>query len=44
MAQALLNTLAGDRFFAESAELEPRKLNPVVVDAMNEIQLDLRLL
>jgi len=41
MAEAILNKLAGDRFFAESAGLEPGKLNPVVVEAMKEINIDI---
>ena len=41
MAEAFLNNLAGDRFAAESAGLEPGVLNPVVVDAMNEIGIDI---
>ncbi len=41
MAEAFLNTLAGDRFFAESAGLEPGELNPIVVDAMNEIGINI---
>jgi arsenate reductase (thioredoxin) len=41
MAEALLNNLAGDKFYAESAGLEPGKLNPLVVKAMQEIGLDI---
>lgn len=41
MAEAFLNTLAGDRFEAQSAGLEPGKLNPFVVEAMRETGLDL---
>ena len=41
MAEAFLNSLAGDRFEAESAGIEPGKLNPIVVDAMKEIGLDI---
>lgn len=41
MAEAFLNTLAGDIFEAESAGIEPGKLNPVVVDAMKEIGIDI---
>ena len=41
MAEALLNQLAGDRFEAESAGIEPGKLNPVVVAAMREIGIDI---
>jgi arsenate reductase (thioredoxin) len=41
MAEALLNHLAGDRFKAESAGLEPGKLNPVAVEAMREAGIDI---
>jgi arsenate reductase len=41
IADAYLNKLAGDRFFAESAGLEPGVLNPLVVKAMQEIGLDI---
>ena len=41
MAEAFLNSLRGDRFEAESAGIEPGKLNPIVVDAMKEIGLDI---
>ena len=41
MAEAFLNNLAGDRFEAESAGLEPGKLNPIVVDSMKEIGIDI---
>jgi arsenate reductase len=41
MAEAFLNSLAGDRFFAESAGLEPGKLNPYVVEVMKEEGIDL---
>lgn len=41
MAEALLNHLAGDRFQAESAGLEPGKLNPLAVDAMKKINIDI---
>ena len=41
MAEAFLNQLDGEHFFAESAGLEPGKLNPIVVKAMQEIGLDL---
>ncbi len=40
MAEKFLNTMAEDRFHAESAGLEPRPANPVVADVMNEIGLD----
>jgi len=41
MAEAFLNQLGEGRFSAESAGLEPGELNPVVVDAMREVGLDL---
>jgi len=41
MAEAFLNLLAGDRFEAESAGLEPGILNPLAVEAMKEIGIDI---
>jgi arsenate reductase len=41
MAEAFLNALAGDRFEAVSAGLEPGALNPLAVDAMREVGLDI---
>lgn len=41
MAEAFLNTFAGDKFEAESAGLESGKLNPIVVKAMNEEGIDI---
>jgi arsenate reductase len=41
MAEALLNTLGADRFEAESAGLEPGTLNPLAVEAMKEIGIDI---
>ncbi len=41
MAEAFLNKLGGDRFEAESAGLEPGRLNPAVVEVMKEIGLDI---
>ncbi len=41
MAEAFLNTLAGDRFEAVSAGLEPGTLNSLVVEAMKEIDIDI---
>jgi len=41
MAEALLNHLGGDRFFAESAGLKPAVINPLVVEVMQEIGFDL---
>jgi len=41
MAEAFLNSLGRNRFIAESAGLEPGKLNPIVVEAMEELGIDL---
>lgn len=41
MAEALLKKMAGDRFEAESAGLEPGELNPLAVEAMKEIGIDI---
>jgi len=41
MAQAFLNTLAGDRYVAESAGLEAGTLNPLAIEAMAEIGIDI---
>ncbi len=41
MAEAYLNHLAGDRFEAQSAGLEPGVLNPYVVRVMAEDGLDI---
>ncbi len=41
MAEAFLNKLAGDRFQAESAGLEPGTLNPLVIEAMKEVGIDI---
>jgi arsenate reductase (thioredoxin) len=41
MAEAFLNLIAGDEFEAESAGLEPGKLNPLVVEVMQEIGIDI---
>lgn len=41
MAEAFLNHLAGDRFEAMSAGLEPGRLNPYAVKVMQEIGLDI---
>ena len=41
MAEAFLNRIGGGRFTAESAGLEPGRLNPVVVEAMREAGIDL---
>ncbi|NJD37442.1 MAG: arsenate reductase ArsC [Geobacter sp.] len=41
MAEALLNYLAGDRFEARSAGLEPGELNPLAVEVMQELGIDI---
>lgn len=41
MAEAFLNQIAGDRFEAHSAGIEPGMLNPYVVKVMNEIGIDI---
>ena len=41
MAEAWCNHLYGDRFEAESAGLEPGILNPLAVEAMKEVGIDI---
>jgi arsenate reductase len=41
MAEAFINQFGSERFVAESAGIEPGKLNPVVVEAMREIGIDI---
>lgn len=41
MAEAFLNDICGEQFEAHSAGLEPGKLNPIVVEAMGEIGIDI---
>lgn len=41
MAEAFLNTLGGEKYYAQSAGIEPGKLNPVVVEAMKEVGIDI---
>lgn len=41
MAEALLNHIAGDVFSAQSAGLEPGTLNPLAVEVMKEIGIDI---
>jgi arsenate reductase len=41
MAEAFLNHLAGDRFEAQSAGLEPGTLNPLAVETMAEAGIDI---
>ncbi len=41
MAAALLNKRCGDFFEAESAGLEPGKLNPLAVEVLREVGIDI---
>ncbi|MBF0122499.1 MAG: arsenate reductase ArsC [Candidatus Omnitrophica bacterium] len=41
MAEELLRKLGGDRFEVESAGIEPGKLNPVVIEVLKEIGIDI---
>ena len=41
MSEAFLNHYFGDKFEAESAGLEPGTLNPIVVEVMKEIGIDI---
>ena len=41
MAEAWLNHICGDFFEAQSAGLEPGKLNPLVVQVMSEVGIDI---
>jgi ACR3 family arsenite transporter len=41
MAEAFLNRICGGEFEAHSAGLEPGRLNPMVVEAMREIGIDI---
>ena len=41
MAEAFLKQEAGDQFEVESAGLEPGKLNPLAVEVMKEIGIDI---
>ncbi len=41
MAEAFLNAMAGDRFAASSAGLEPGALNPLAVEVMKEAGFDI---
>lgn len=41
MAEAFLDQICGDQFEPMSAGLEPGKLNPIVVEAMQEIGIDI---
>ena len=41
MAEGFLNTLSPDRFQAESAGMEPGELNPLAVESMREVGIDI---
>lgn len=41
MAEAFFNLIASGKAVAESAGIEPGKLNPIVVDAMRETGIDI---
>jgi arsenate reductase len=41
MAEAFLNDICGDHFEAHSAGLEPGTLNPMAVEAMGEVGIDI---
>jgi len=41
MAEAFLKQKAGDRFEVESAGLEPGELNPLAIEVMREIGIDI---
>lgn len=41
MAEAFLENMGGDRFEAHSAGLEPGELNPLVIDVMKEVGIDI---
>jgi arsenate reductase (thioredoxin) len=41
MAEAFLNQICGVEFEAQSAGIEPGKLNPIVVEAMREAGVDI---
>ena len=41
MAEAFVNEMCGDCLEAQSAGLEPGKLNPIVVETMREVGIDI---
>ena len=41
MAEAFLNKIAADRFYAESAGIKPGALNPLEVESMEETGIDI---
>jgi len=41
MAESFLNQIGNEKFIAESAGFEPGKLNPLAIDVMKEIGIDI---
>ena len=41
MAEALLNSIGGDEFYAESAGFEPVEINPLIIESMKETGIDI---
>jgi len=41
MAESIMNALGNGKILAESAGIEPGSLNPIVVDAMREMGIDI---
>jgi arsenate reductase len=41
MAEAFMNSLCGDQYEAESAGMEPTELNPLVIEVMKEVGMDI---
>lgn len=41
MAEELLRKLAGDRYEVESAGIDPGRLNPIVIEVLKEIGIDI---
>ena len=41
MAAALLNKMCGDEFFGESAGTEPSAINPLAIEVMKEMGIDI---
>ena len=41
MAEAFVNEFAGHKIHAESAGLEPKELNPLVIEVMREADIDI---
>jgi arsenate reductase len=41
MAEAFLNEFGGRKIYAESAGLEPKEINPLVIEVMKEVGFDI---